>query len=118
MYYQLPDNTLRFIDPSAVDFLPEGSIALTDEEALALQPIYQPTPLDQIRELEAPYADAQAKMTRQAVLAVALDRACAAPEAANLTREQVHAFLMSQNESGYAVMYTLEQQVAELRKLL
>ena len=73
-----------------------------------------PTPLDQIRALEQQYADAQAKVTRQALLALALDRAMTYPEAEGLTREEVHAFLMTQ-DNGYRALFTLEQQVAALR---
>lgn len=79
-----------------------------------------PTPLEQIRALEAQYADAQAKLTRQVILSQALDKAMTYPEAAGLTRDQVHAGLMLANDgnTGYAVLFTLEQHVATLRAQL
>jgi hypothetical protein len=77
------------------------------------------TPLEQIRALEAQNADAQAKLNRQVALAVMLNTACAAPEAAGKSSAEVHDFLMAtQPESGYARMYTLEQQVEALRAQL
>ena len=73
-----------------------------------------PSPVEQIRALEAQYADAQAKLTRQSLLALALDKACADPLSENLTREQVHAFLLA-GDNGYAALWNLEQQVEALR---
>jgi len=76
-----------------------------------------PSPIDQIRELEAEYADAQAKVTRQALLSLALEKAMALPEAAGLSQAQVHAYLMSM-DNGYKALFTLEQQVEALRAQL
>lgn len=76
--------------------------------------VVAPTPLEQIRALEQQYADTQAKVTRQALLALALDKAMTYPEAEGLTREQVHAFLMTQ-DNGYRALYELEQKVDALR---
>jgi hypothetical protein len=73
-----------------------------------------PTPLEQIRALETQYADAQAKVTRQALLALALERAIASPEAQGLTPEEVHADLMSR-DNGYRALFLLEQQVEAIR---
>lgn len=79
----------------------------------------EPTPLEQIRALEAQNADAQAKLNRQVALAAMLNAACSAPEAAGKSSAEVHDFLMeTQPESGYARMYTLEQQVEALRAQL
>lgn len=118
MYYKAPDNSLHSIDDAAfAHLLPAGSIQITEQEAEALRP--QPTPpspLEQIRALEAQYADAQAKLTRQSLLALALDKACADPLAAGLTRDQVHAALMTQS-NGYAALYNLEMQVDALRAM-
>jgi len=76
-----------------------------------------PTPLEQIRALEQQYADAQAKLTRQSLLAIALDRACADPAAENLSRDEVHEALMA-GDNGYAALYNLERQVEALRALV
>lgn len=82
-------------------------------EQPALTPV-QPSPLEQIRALEAQYADAQAKLTRQSLLELALDKACIDPLASGLTREQVHAALLA-GSNGYAALWALEQQVEALR---
>ena len=74
----------------------------------------EPSPLEKIRALEAQYADAQARVTRQALLALALDKAMLEPAAAGLTREEVHQILASR-DNGYAALWALEQQVAALR---
>lgn len=79
--------------------------------------IEPPSVLDQIRTLEAEHADAQAKLTRQSLLTLALDKACTLPEAAGLTRAQVHVLLMAK-DNGYAGLFNLEQQVAALRAQL
>lgn len=88
----------------------------TSWEVVQSAPAPGPSVAEQIRALEAPYADAQAKLNRQVALAVILNTACSAPEASGMTRAEVHDFLMAtQPDSAYAVMYTLEQQVAALR---
>ena len=119
MHYKAPDNSLHFLDDEAfVHLLPDGSVPITDEEADSLRPKpVAPSPIDQIRTLEQQYADAQAKMTRQALLVIALDKACADPTAAGLTRDEVHTVLMS-GDNGYRALYLLEQQVSALRKQL
>jgi hypothetical protein len=118
MNYKAPDNSIHFIEPEFDYLLPAGSIAITEEEAETLRPKpSEPSPIDQIRALEQQYADAQAKMTRQALLVIALDKACADPTAAGLTRDEVHTVLMS-GDNGYRALYLLEQQVSALRKQL
>ena len=79
-----------------------------------------PSIVEQIRALEAQYADAQAKLTRQVILSQALDKAMTDPLAEGLTREQVHAGLMLVNggDNGYAGLFNLEQQVEALRAQL
>lgn len=77
----------------------------------------EPTTAEKIRALEAQYTDAQAKMTRQALLVIALDKACADPLAAGMTREQVHATLMTA-DNGYSALFKLEQYVSALRAQL
>lgn len=73
-----------------------------------------PTPQEQIRALEAQYADAQAKLTRQVILSQALDKAMTDPLADGMTREQVHDALLA-TSNGYAALWNLEQQVEALR---
>jgi hypothetical protein len=119
MHYKAPDNSLHFLDDdSFVHLLPAGSVPITDEEAEAIRvantPVITPTPLEQIRALEQQYSDTQAKVTRQALLVLALDKAMTYPEAAGMTREEVHAFLMTQ-DNGYRALFNLEQEVGKLR---
>ena len=73
-----------------------------------------PTALEQIRALEAQYADAQARMTRQSLLVIALDKACTDPAASGLSRDEVHALLMT-GDNGYAALFNLEAQITALR---
>jgi hypothetical protein len=73
-----------------------------------------PTKAERIRALEQQAADAQAKVTRQALLALALEKACADPAAQGLTQSQVHDFLMTQ-DNGYRALYTVEQEVQAIR---
>jgi hypothetical protein len=95
--------------------LPAGCVEITEAEFQALQKLPPPpSALEQIRALEQQYADAQAKMTRQALLSIALDKACADSLAVGLTRDEVHALLMS-GDNGYKALYLLEQQVEALR---
>lgn len=91
-----------------------GDREATTQEIAAWEQSKQPTPAEQIRALEAQYADAQAKLTRQSLLALALDKACADPLAENLTRDQVHALLLA-GDNGYSALWNLEQQVEALR---
>ncbi len=49
-HYKAPDNSLHFLDDDAfVHLLPEGSIAITDEEAEALRPVPQVDPKAEAR---------------------------------------------------------------------
>jgi hypothetical protein len=123
MNYKAPDNSLHFIEPEFSHLLPAGSFQITDAEAATIRATNQPAvdPKDairaQIRTLESTYADAQAKLTRQSLLTLALDKFCADPAAAGMTREQVHAALMAAG-GGYAQLFNLEQTVAALRAQL
>jgi hypothetical protein len=118
MNYKAPDNSLHFIEPEYAHLLPAGSVPITDEEAEALRPKppapTPPTKAERIRALEQQAADAQARVTRQSLLALALDKACADPAADGMTRMEVHNFLMSQ-DNGYSALYTLEMQVDLIR---
>ena len=76
-----------------------------------------PSPLEKIRALEAEYSDAQTRVMRQSLLAIALDRAMQAPAAAGLSIAQVRAALLSK-DNGFKAMYELEQKVEELRAQL
>jgi hypothetical protein len=107
-FYALMDGA----EPSA------GWVRITDEEAEALCPKppapTPPTKAERIRALESQAADAQAKVTRQALLALALEKACADPAAQGLTQSQVHEFLMTQ-DNGYRALFLLEQEVQAIR---
>ena len=105
------------LDGSQDELIAEGMVAMTpDQVAAHINPPKDPkqVALLQIRALEAQYADAQARVTRQSLLALALERATQDPAAAGLSSEQVHSFLVTQ-DNGYAALYTLEQQVEALR---
>lgn len=118
MFYKDPQNNIHFIEPEFAHLLPIGSVPITDEDADALRPVPPPpSPLEQIRTLEAQYADAQAKLTRQSLLTLALDKACADPLANGLTRDQVHNLLLA-GDNGYSALWNLEQQVEALRALV
>lgn len=123
MIYKDANNKLHDIEPEHAHLLPAGCVAITNEEAeairLAAMPVVDPKDAikTQIRTMEQTYADAQAKLTRQSLLALALDKACADPLATGLSREQVHAALMAAN-GGYAQLWNLEQAVAALRAQL
>lgn len=54
MHYKAPDNSLHFLDDDAyAHLLPEGSVAITDEEAEALRP--QPAELTYAQKRAAEY---------------------------------------------------------------
>ena len=56
-HYKAPDNSLHFIDDDAyAHLLPEGSVAITDEEAEALRP--QPAELTYAQKRAAEYPPA------------------------------------------------------------
>lgn len=101
-------------DPANTDYanylawLAEGN---TPEPA---DPPPEPTVAEKIRAIEATYADAQAKVTRQALLALALEKACAEPAAVGLTQAQVHDILMT-GDNGYRALFLLEQAVEAIR---
>jgi hypothetical protein len=102
---------------------PEGFVPEWAKNMTSCEVIPTPTsdPKDairaQIRALEQTYADAQAKLTRQSLLTLALDKFCADPAAVGLTRDQVHELLMAAG-GGYAQLFNLEQTVAALRAQL
>ena len=54
MHYKAPDNSLHFIEPEYEHLLPEGSVAITDEEAEALRPVPQAPTYAQKRAAEYP----------------------------------------------------------------
>lgn len=101
-------------DPANTDYaaylawLAEGN---TPEPADVPPP---PTKAERIRALEAQASDAQAKVTRQALLALALEKACAALAAAGLTPSEVHEVLMT-GDNGYRALFLLEQKVEDIR---
>ena len=73
-----------------------------------------PTKAERIRALEAQASDAQAKVTRLALLALALEKACADPAAAGLTPGEVHDILMT-GDNSYRALFLLEQKVEDIR---
>ena len=101
-------------DPANTDYadylawLAEGN---TPEPADVPPP---PTKAERIRALEAQASDAQAKVTRQALLALALEKACASLAAAGLTPSEVHEVLMT-GDNGYRALFLLEQKVEDIR---
>ena len=101
-------------DPANTDYadylawLAEGN---TPEPADVPPP---PTKAERIRALEAQASDAQTKVTRQALLALALEKACAALAAAGLTPSEVHEVLMT-GDNGYRALFLLEQKVEDIR---
>jgi hypothetical protein len=95
--------------------IPQGCVLSLEETEPA--PL-EPSPLEKIRALEAQYADAQAKVTRQLALKALLDEAATYPQAAGLTRDQVHTVLMTNTESTYAKLFDLEAEVEKLRAQL
>ena len=100
-------------------------IELTQAEidAIAAQPPTPgPTPLEQIRALEAARADDVAKVTRQALILQTINIALASPQAAALTAgmtpEQAQAAVVGvllQSDPGFKLMYELELAIAPLR---
>ena len=123
MNYKAPDNSLHVIEPEFAHLLPVGSVPITDEEAEALKPVpVPPTPLEQIRALEAAKADDVAKVTRQALLMHTFSIALATPGAqamtAGMTTEQAKAAVTAylvQTDPGFKLMWELEQAVEPLR---
>jgi hypothetical protein len=81
-----------------------------------------PSPLEQIRALEAAKADDTAKITRQALLMQTVAIALAAPEAealtAGMTPEQAKASVTAylvQTDPGFKLLFELEQAIEPLR---
>lgn len=80
------------------------------------------TPLEQIRALEAQYADDQAKITRQTLLLTVVGGALASPAGATVTagmdpetaKATIVATLLATDKS-FKLMYELEQNISILR---
>lgn len=137
MKYAIYDETGRLVqavNDATLDVLPPDAVELTDE-LFSQWPNYwllegvlvyvpppaplPPTPLEQIRALEAPFDDAMKKINRQLAIALLLKEACARPEAAGLSPAQVSAFLIANEpDKAYAKMVALEAVVAPLRELI
>jgi hypothetical protein len=56
MNYKAPDNSLHVIEPEFAHMLPEGCIAITDEEAEALRPVPPEPTYQQLRAAAYPPA--------------------------------------------------------------
>ncbi|MEO8021067.1 hypothetical protein [Polaromonas sp.] len=99
----------------------QGDRESTPEEIAAWKLSRQPTPsqqaISQIRALEAPFEDDLKKIQRQTIIALLLKESMAmAPQ---LTKEQVHAYLMAQagkSGDGYAKLVALEEAVKPYRE--
>jgi hypothetical protein len=81
-----------------------------------------PTPLEQIRALEAAKADASAKVVRQTLLRAAVEKAMERPEVVAMLQdypaEEVKAQVIStlvESDPGFKLMWELEQAVKPLR---
>jgi len=111
---RLSDSACIPADPANIDYAQYLAWLAEGNTPEPTDPPTPPTALEQIRALEARYADAQARVTRQALLALALDKAMLDPAAARLTREEVHAILLM-GDNGYSQLWALEQQIATLR---
>ena len=111
---RLADGAVIPADPANTDYaaylawLAEGN---TPEPADVPPPT---TKAERIRALEAQASDAQAKVTRHALLALALEKACASLAAAGLTPSEVHEVLMT-GDNGYRALFLLEQKVEDIR---
>jgi hypothetical protein len=145
-YFQKPDLSLwAFEDDGSQDYLITPDMTPVAPPLPPDPPTQAEIALAQIRELERQHADNQARMTRVSLLALAIDKArsiatvqmtaLANAEAdtlqldanaraaliaqylAQLTDAYLHVQLMALN-SGYKVMFELEQQIEVLRDLL
>jgi hypothetical protein len=81
-----------------------------------------PSPLEQIRALEAAKADASAKVVRQTLLRAAVEKAMERPEVVAMLQdypaEEVKAQVIStlvESDPGFKLMWELEQAVKPLR---
>lgn len=109
-----------YIDSSGVLYvgdMRQGDHEATEAEVAAWALSRAPTPLEQIRAIEAPNDDDRKKLTRQYLIAALFKEAKAHPAAAGWTDGQVHASLMAQGK-GYAKLYAEEQAIIPYRELL
>ncbi len=114
--YKDASDRVHAIEPEFAHLLPPGCVQITAEEAADLcPPPAPPSPLEQIRALEAPLEDDLKKLQRQVLIKQLLDAAC--EMAPGTPREGVHAYLMAQGK-GYARLVNLEEAIAPLRELL
>lgn len=90
-------------------WLADGNTVLPEDE----QP--PPTPIEQIRAIEAPNDDNRKKITRQFMRAFMFKEA--KELAPGMTDAQIQAYLMAQGK-GYAKLYLEEQQIIPLRALI
>jgi hypothetical protein len=95
------------------------------DEVLAQPQPPGPTPLEQIRAIEAAKADKTAKFMRQGMLLQTVTIAMARPDAqaltAGMTPEQAKAAVVSvllATDPGFKLLYDLEQEIEPLRALV
>jgi hypothetical protein len=120
--FKAPNN-----DTCLAETAPDGWVEITLQEFEAIQESRRvlpepPSPIDQIRALEATNADKVAKITRQALLMQTVAIALTTPEgqalAAGMTQEQAKAAATAyliQKDPGFKLMWELEQAIEPLR---
>lgn len=103
MHYKAPDNSLHFLDDdSLVHLLPEGSVAITEDEAEALRPQPPaPTVQDQIVAIEQANPITHRNLRDLAMAVAALGELVTGQPAANLPMVQT--------------ITALEEQIAAMR---
>ena len=104
----------------------ERELTQAEIDAIAATPAPpSPSPLQQIRALEAAKADDVAKVTRQALILQTINLALASPQAAALTAgmtpneaKAAVVGVLLQSDPGFKLMYELEQAIEPLRALV
>jgi len=106
-HYKAPDNSLHCIEPEFAHLLPEGCIAITEEEAEALQnkPI-EPTVQDKLAKLDAENALTQRNL-RETIMLMAEAFKTVTGGAMDLSQIP-----------GVAKVYEVEAKAANLRRQL
>lgn len=109
MHYKAPDNSLHYLDDDRfVHLLPEGSVAITDEEAEALRPQPQVDPVQAVKDKIATIE--RDTLMNRAVREFMLAQAEAIGASAGLTPEQLY-----QANVGYRKVKDIDTEIAVLR---
>mgnify|MGYP003645219368 CR=1 FL=1 len=108
-----------------VYFSPNNATQVWDFEAGAYGSVSPPTPIEQIRAIEAAKADDTAKVIRQTLLMAVVDKAMERPEVVAMLQaypaEAVKAQVIStlvDTDPGFKLMWELEQAIGPLRAQL